>query len=264
MIKICLAQISPKQHMDSILKTIESYVIRSSELGCNLLVFPEMTMGVFSGKNTPYNISSHLDNFLEKLIKLSTRFHIDIICPIWEGDKLTKKAFNSIVLITKDEVSLLYRKLHLFDALGFNESEFVIPGKYAPPVINYMGFNVSFSICYDLRFPELYRYQSEKNTDLSIVCAGWYLGTMKEEHLHALLRARAIENTMYVACANLCGDGFCGRSVAFDPFGVMLCDAGEDENLITFLCNKKRIESIRKKLPSLRHRRFDIFRPYTE
>lgn len=259
MLKLALAQIQPQTNLELTIDKVKEFSQKAKKLGADLIVFPEMTMGVFDKQNTPYRLSCFLRFFLDELINISTYVEIDIICPIWEKDNKSKKAYNSVAFIQRKDISILYRKLHLFDALGFKESKFVTPGDKLPEVINYKDVNLSFSICYDLRFPELYRYQLGKDTHISIVCSAWYSGIMKEEHLHTLLRARAIENTMYVACANLCGDGFCGRSVAFDPFGVMLQDAGEDENIIVIPCYKERIEEVRKKLPIGHHRRKDIF-----
>jgi hypothetical protein len=81
----------------------------------------------------------------------------------------------------------------------------------------------------------------------------------KEEHLQVLLQARAIENTMYIVCANQCGNNFCGRSAIFDPFGVKLADAGEEENIICCLISRNRIKKIRERLPCLKHLKEEIF-----
>ncbi len=259
MIKLALAQITPQPSIEFTIDKIKDFSKKAKTEDAHLIVFPEMTMGVFDKEKTPYKLSQYLESFLEKLSYISINVDIDIICPVWEKDISSQKAYNSIAFIQKKDISILYRKIHLFDALGFNESLFVKKGDFLPKVINYRDFNISFSICYDLRFPELYRHQADIKTDISIVCSAWYSGTMKEEHLHTLLRARAIENTMYVVCANLCGDKFCGRSVAFDPFGVMLQDAGEAENILVVTCLKERIKEVRKKLPALLHRKDDIF-----
>ncbi len=82
---------------------------------------------------------------------------------------------------------------------------------------------------------------------------------MKEEHWLTLLQARAIENTMYICGANLCGSNFAGRSTIFDPFGVMLAGSGEEEALVTAQLTRARLEDVREKLPALRHTRMHLF-----
>ncbi len=82
---------------------------------------------------------------------------------------------------------------------------------------------------------------------------------MKEDHWLTLLRARAIENTFYVAGCNLIGASFCGRSTIFDPFGVPVASAGEGEDLVSARISSQRVQSVRQKLPSLQNRRKDLF-----
>lgn len=108
----------------------------------------------------------------------------------------------------------------------------MVPGTALPPVLEIAGIRVGFAICYDLRFPERFQYLSGQGAQLIIVPSGWYQGPMKEDHWLTLLRARAIENTLYVAGCNLIGSSFCGRSSPFDPFGVQLVSAGEEETLL--------------------------------
>ena len=112
---------------------------------------------------------------------------------------------------------------------------------------------------YDLRFPELFRYLALQGADLIIVPAAWYAGTLKEDHWLTLLRARAIENTCYVAGVNLTGPVFCGRSVVFDPFGVVVADAGENVKLLVAQLDPERVKEVRTKLPTLTHVRPEFF-----
>jgi predicted amidohydrolase len=119
---------------------------------------------------------------------------------------------------------------------------------------------MGLAICYDLRFPELFRDLALRGADAVVVPSAWYAGPLKEEHWLTLLQARAIENTMYVGGANLCGPPFAARSAVFDPFGVMLAGAGEGEALVSAQLNRGRIDEVRTKLPSLTHVRRDLFR----
>ncbi len=253
-----IAQISGDTSFFENIKKIEYYSNKAKEQGIDLIVFPEMSMGIMDKHNTPHKMAKNYREFISSLEDIASRNKIDIICTAWEG--VDEKAYNSVVFISKQgKYSCLYRKLHLFDSMGFKESCFVKMGNVPPLVMEYRGINISVSICYDLRFPEIYRYQATNNTTLSIVCSAWYAGKLKEEHLITLLKARAIENTMYVGCANLCGRNFTARSSIFDPFGIKLCEAKEGEDLIFCEIDKTRIKEVREKLPCLQHIRRDVF-----
>jgi predicted amidohydrolase len=147
----------------------------------------------------------------------------------------------------------------LFDALNLRESDLVMPGDELPPVIDIAGLKIGFATCYDLRFPEIFRYLSGQGAQLIIMPSAWYQGAMKETHWLTLLAARALENTLYMAGCNLIGPGFCGRSALFDPFGVQLANAGEAETLLIGKISTDRIDSVRQKLPCLKNRRSDLF-----
>ena len=121
------------------------------------------------------------------------------------------------------------------------------------------GVTVGAAICYDLRFPELFRHLARQQADLVIIPSAWYAGTLKEEHWLTLLRARAIENTCYAAGVNQVGSAFCGRSAVFDPFGAQIADAGEGTKLVCVRIEKDRIAEVRSKLPALSHIRRDLF-----
>jgi predicted amidohydrolase len=134
----------------------------------------------------------------------------------------------------------------------------VMPGTSLPPVVEIAGIRVGFAICYDLRFPELFRYIAGQGAQLIIVPSAWYQGPMKKDHWLTLLQARAIENTLYVAGCNLIGPSFCGCSSLFDPFGVKLASAEEEETLLLGKINADRIDMVRQKLPCLLNRRSDL------
>ncbi len=259
-LKIALCQLKAQKKYPPEPTPMEKWAREARDRGGDIVVFPEMTMGVFSSKHPPSMLAIHYKDMKKNMEEIAQTFQIDILACLWEPSSTDKRAYNTALLINRrGKTLLLYRKLHLFDSLGLSESSFITPGNTLPPVIDYQGFKISVSICYDLRFPELYRYQAMEGAEISIVCSGWYEGILKETHLHTLLQCRAIENTMYVACANLCGENFCGRSCAFDPYGVKQGELGEEEDIILMDIYKDRLSKIRKKLPCLRHIRKDLF-----
>jgi predicted amidohydrolase len=164
-----------------------------------------------------------------------------------------------------------YRKLHLFDALGQHESDLVAPGS-APVIADLAGAPVGLQICYDIRFPELTRALAIGGARLVTVSAAWQAGLFKEEHWVTLLRARAIENTVWIAAAGQVPDTDAeptraptgiGRSMLIDPLGVVRADLGPSPAVFVVDADLALVDSVRATLPSLANRRADVFDPGT-
>jgi deaminated glutathione amidase len=236
------------------------YAHQASEQGADMIVFPEMFMGQPTADRPPAVIA--IDDggaFLTALSALAVETGIYITAGCWESVPGGPLVHNTAYTVSPaGQTIAAYRKIHLFDALNMRESDTMIPGRTLPPVVNIAGIKVGFAICYDLRFPELFRYLALQGAQLIIIPSAWYQGPVKEEHWITLLRARAIENTLYVAGCNLVGPSFCGRSGIFDPFGIQVAAAGEEETLLVGSIHADRVEGVRRKLPSLRNRRTSI------
>jgi predicted amidohydrolase len=171
------------------------------------------------------------------------------------------------VLAHDGELAAVYRKIHLFDVeVGGNvyrESEAEEPGE-EPVVADADGWTVGLTVCYDLRFPELYRVLTLAGAELLTVPANFTLATGKD-HWHVLLRARAIESQCYVAAAAQIGEPMPGRpsyghSAIVDPWGTVLADAPDEETVIVADLDRVRLRRIRETLPSLANRRPDAYR----
>lgn len=238
----------------------EIFARQASLQGADIIVFPEMFMGLPAPDRPPIKIvENDGGTFIERLKTLSSEMDLSITAGCWEDSQDSQRVYNTIYTIFPEGRTVAtYRKIHLFDALSVSESDTMVPGNALPPVVEIAGFRIGFAICYDLRFPELFRYLSRQGAQLVIVPSAWYQGPMKEDHWLTLLRARAIENTFYVAGCNLIGPSFCGRSSLFDPFGVQLASAGEEETLLIGKINTDRIDVVRQKLPCLLNRRSDL------
>jgi predicted amidohydrolase len=156
----------------------------------------------------------------------------------------------------------VYRKIHLFDVevggLVYRESEAEEPGDETV-VCTVEGWPVGLSVCYDLRFPELYRGLAVDGAELVTVPAAFTMATGKD-HWELLLRARAVENQCYVAAANQWGRAeggkeSYGRSTIVDPWGVVLAQAPDEDCVIAAELDRARLQEIRRTLPSLANRR---------
>jgi predicted amidohydrolase len=187
--------------------------------------------------------------------------------PEQSGDP--QRPHNTALLVGPDGKQLAaYRKIHLFDVeLGaggsYAESAATSPGD-APVVVDVDGFKVGLSICYDLRFPELYRALSEQGADALLVPAAFTLHTGKD-HWHVLLRARAIESQAFVVAAAQHGSHPGGRqtyghSLVVDPWGTVIAEASDGPGLACATLERERLEAVRRSLPSLQHRKLGLVR----
>lgn len=205
----------------------------------------------------------------EKFLKtMAQRYQVNILgggfpVPVPGKDKV----FNTALLIDRNGQELTrYQKTHLFDVNvpdgnTYRESVTVMPGTQLPSVYSSdkLG-NIGLSVCYDVRFPELYRHLSEKGTDIIFVPAAFTAFTGKD-HWQVLLQARAIENTCYVIAPAQTGINYArrqthGHAMIIDPWGIVLADAGEKPGIAIAEINAERIEQVRRQMPSLQHRVF--------
>jgi predicted amidohydrolase len=254
---IAMAQLDNTTHPEANLQKAEIFARQAATQGADILVFPEMFMGRPLPDRPPGKIvEDDGGEFLRGLAALAEATGLFITAGCWEKSKDPKRVYNTAYTISPGgETMAAYRKLHLFDALNVRESDTMAPGDALPPLVEIKEMRIGIGICYDLRFPELLRYLALQGAQAVILPSAWYQGPMKEDHWLTLLRARAIENTLYVAGCNLVGPSFCGRSVLFDPFGVCLADAGESEKLLVGTISSDRLDAVREKLPSLANRR---------
>jgi predicted amidohydrolase len=174
------------------------------------------------------------------------------------------RPYNTLLVVAADGTDqAIYRKIHLFDvALGsggnYAESDATSAGSELG-LAQVGGFKLGLSICYDLRFPELYRALSREGAEVLLVPAAFTLHTGKD-HWHVLLRARAIEAQAFVVAAAQQGSHPGGRhtyghALVADPWGTVIVEAADGVGLVTATLERARLESVRRALPSLQHRK---------
>jgi deaminated glutathione amidase len=204
----------------------------------------------------------------EKFLKtMAQRYQVMILgggYPVPAGDG---KVYNTALLVDKDgnEVAR-YEKVHLFDVNvpdgnTYLESATVVPGAELPAVYDSPDFgHLGLSICYDVRFPELFRHLSRKETEVLFVPAAFTAYTGKD-HWQVLLQARAIENTCYMIAPAQTGwhnsiRQSHGHALMIDPWGTVLSDAGTEPGFAIAEISPTRLQQVRRQMPSLQHRVF--------
>jgi predicted amidohydrolase len=195
------------------------------------------------------------------LQKIATSLSIAIICGVSERDGAS--IYNSQVFIdAKGEVVGSYRKTHLFTGTPIGEDECFSPGSELTS-FPFGGLRLGLSICYDLRFPEVYRTLAlEEQANVFILSAAWPFPRL--EHFRILAAARAIENQSYMIVSNRVGtdEGVtcCGSSAIIDPYGVVLASASTDrEELVQAEVSEEAINAVRNKMAVFAQRRPDLY-----
>ena len=243
------------------------FIREAAKKKSNLICFPEFQMAYSPESQSANQLSEIAEsvndgNFITTLRKAAKVNKISIISTIYEksNNGSDNRVYDTVVLIdSKGEISSVYRKLHLYDALGFKESDKMMAGNMIEKPVKTSVGNIGLMICYDIRFPEMSRILTVKGANVLVSPSAWVHGVMKEEHWQTLLKARAIENGLYIIAPDQVGNIFSGRSMAVDPFGVVLLDMGNREGMEVVELDKSRVQKVRELLPLLKNRRTDVY-----
>lgn len=261
--RIAVSQFEPGPDPGANGDYLVSVAARAAADGASLLLAPEGSIvGFLTDPDAPRRAAQPLDGpFVSALAAASLEYGITIAAGTFVPDPDSDRVHNTLVIMTAGGVTAAYRKIHLYDAFSFVESDSVAPGQAGPPVIDIDGVPVGFATCYDLRFPELFRVLQSGGAQVLALASAWVKGPLKEEHWLTLLRARAIENTCYVVAADQSGRAGIGRSAAFDPFGLPMLDLGNADSGYGLVdATPERVAEVRKVLPCTAHQRFQIER----
>jgi len=226
-----------------------------------LVVLPEAMMADFAveGGSVAESAEALDGEFVATLRKCAVEHGVAIVAGMFERSCDQDRPYNTLLAVGADG-SLLgaYRKIHLYDAFGYKESDQLTPGDVAPVVVEVGGTSLGLMTCYDLRFPELSRALVDAGAEVLVVPAAWVRGPLKEHHWTTLLTARAVENTCYVAAAAQNGKKYCGLSQVIDPQGIAVAAVGEADGHAVAEVSAERLADVRKRNPSLRNRRYTV------
>jgi deaminated glutathione amidase len=269
-IRVACVQMTSRADKSANLESAERLVVQAASTGADLVVLPEKWNAIGDAE-VLHAAAEPLDGgeSVTAMADWSRRHGITLVGgSITERREGREKLSNtSLVFDAEGAIVATYRKIHLFDVevggVTYRESEAEEPGD-EPVVVRVEDWGVGLSVCYDIRFPELYRILALEGAELMTVPAHFTTPTGKD-HWHVLMRARAIENQCYVAAAaqvgeTLPGKPAYGRSLIADPWGVVVAQAPDEPTVIAAELDRAHLENIRAKLPSLANRQPNAYR----
>ncbi len=243
---------------------------RAAQKKAQLICFPEFQMAYSPAEQKPetlHEIAEKINgDFISALSNSAKKNKINVVATIYEiinTNKQNQKVFDTAVIINElGKIQSVYRKIHLYDALGFKESKKLLAGNIIEKPTRTSVGNLGLQICYDMRFPEISRILTVNGANILVSPSAWVAGFMKQEHWEIMLKSRAIENGVYVIAPNQLGNIYCGHSMVIEPFGATLIDMGNREGMEILDIDNSRIETVRRTLPLLRNRRTDVYKNY--
>lgn len=261
--KVALVQIDcSTEDVAANMGRVSTFAKQARKNNCQLVVFPEMTdtgyvPALFSKQAG--NWSSSGETAFANAARVAADNSISIVCGL--SEKVDNEIYNSLAVFdSHGNLTASYRKLHLFSADPSNEDKYCAAGNkiVTAPICEVM---TGLSICYDLRFPEIYRKQTLEGAKILINIAAW--PKIRAEHWECLARARAIENQAFVIACNRCGeDGgvtLLGHSKVIDPFGAVVSECGAGEEFLIADLDFGLVEEFRRSIPAVSSRRTDLY-----
>ncbi|HJP75848.1 MAG TPA: carbon-nitrogen hydrolase family protein [Pseudonocardiaceae bacterium] len=229
------------------------------DAGAELVVLPENSMYA-DPKNGTTDAEPLDGEFAATIADTAKANSVTVIAGMTERLPDDTRPSNTLIAVDSRGTTIgVYRKVHLYDAFGYRESDRITPAAIAEPVtFDLGGLRFAMMTCYDLRFPEMARYLVDAGATAIALPAAWLVGPAKENHWQTLVRARAIENTCYVLAAGQTGPAYSAQSLVADPMGTVLGSAGEAPGHALATLSADRIDTVRATNPSLANRRFRV------
>jgi len=227
----------------------------------DLLVLPEYA-SAYDPRGVGPEHAEPLDGPFVTLLRDQARRHgTAVIAGVTLPGSDGAHAVNALVVVDgSGDLAGVYRKVHLYDAFGYRESDRLEPGPAdaVPVTLRLGGLTFGVLTCYDLRFPESARRLVDAGADVLVYPAAWVAGPLKAEHWRTLLQARAIENTAVVIGVGMTGKGVTGRTLLAGPDGVVGLEMGEEQGYRTVDLDPGPLEAVRRTNPSLANRRYSV------
>lgn len=272
--KFKAAIVQMKSSVDKELNLVHSLKLinEAAKKKARLICFPEFQMAYSPPEQKSESLHKIAEkitgNFVSTLSNSAKQNRINVIATLYEiinTNEKNHKVFDTGVIINElGKLQSIYRKVHLYDALGFKESKKLLAGSIIEKPSKTSVGKLGLLICYDMRFPEISRILTVNGANILVSPSAWVAGLMKREHWEIMVRARAIENGVYVLAPNQVGNIYCGHSMAIDPFGSTIVDMENREGIEFIDIDSSKIEATRRTLPLLMNRRTDVYRNYID
>ncbi|GAA3709395.1 carbon-nitrogen hydrolase family protein [Zhihengliuella alba] len=257
--RISVGQLNPSGDLQENLQTVRRLTRQARQEGAQLILLPEETM--FTVRHVEGDLRAAVDRdwstFVQQLSFIAADESIAIVAGGYESSG-EERPYNTLVVVDETgRIVRTYRKVHLYDAFSYQESSRIMAGDTdGIGVFELGGLKVGVMTCYDIRFPEMARRLAVDGADLLLVAAAWFKGDHKIEHWETLLKARAVENTVWIAAAGTSSANTVGHSAVLDPLGIPVDYLDDEpEGLVTVDVTRRRIDEVREFLPVLANRR---------
>jgi deaminated glutathione amidase len=260
-------QMTSSPNLEQNLSQAEDLIDLAVKRGAELVSLPE-NFAFLGQEEAKIERATEISTATEKFLKAAAqKFQITLLGGGFPTPAGNNQVYNTALLIAPDGRELRrYQKVHLFDVdlpdgNTYRESNTVMAGNQLPELYSSPELgNLGLSVCYDVRFPELYRHLSKQGAEVLFVPAAFTAYTGKD-HWQVLLQARAIENTCYVIAPAQTGNHYAmrythGHAMIVDPWGVVLADAGDAPGVAVAEISPNRLAQVRRQMPSLQHRVF--------
>lgn len=236
---------------------MEKWTAEAARRGSHMVVFPELWSTGYALEQSKELASTLNSGTFATISSAATGNKISVVGSILEKRGL--EVSNSAAFFAPNGRMLgVYRKIHLFRLM--QEDEWLQPGA-SPLALDLPWGNTGLAICYDLRFPELFRKYAVDGAKMVILPAEWPIERV--EHWRALLVARAIENQCYIVATNAAGQTgetvFGGHSMIVDPWGKIVVEGGESPMLLTAEIEMDLVDEVRQRIPVFEDRRGDLY-----
>ncbi len=244
--------------LDANLERARRLVTDARAQGAELVLLPELWSTGYDLEHAPAHAARNQSVVLPALASLAERHGICIAGSLLLGDGLGRVRNTAVVHGPDGSVISEYAKIHLFALMA--ENRYLAAGD-AAPTFSLAGSTAASAICYDLRFPELFRSYALEGARVVLLPAEW--PAVRVAHWRTLVCARAIENQFFIVACNRAGTSgsttFAGHSMIVDPWGKVLAEAGDGESLLVETLELGRVDEARSQIDILGDRRADLY-----
>lgn len=264
LLQVAIAQFNSRDDKERNIRTALEMIHRAAATGARLVVLPEVWTYLGESEGIGPAAEPVPGSLTDLLAECARRYGIYLHAgSFYEREAGEPKVFNTTVVFAPDgEIIAQYRKIHLFDVVldgvaSYQESASVKAGEEIV-TFDLDGITIGLAICYDLRFPELFRILALRGAEVILLPATFTM-TTGQDHWELLVRARAVENGVFMVAANqeghdATGKWVYGRSMIVDPWGVTLAVAPDTDTVISATLDRSQLRKVRRQIPSLQNR----------